>query len=328
MHVLRKIFFSEYLVPILTLGYVLVIWPFVPEIMSVASLKQIGMAMLPLLLLAIGQTFVLIIAGIDLSITSVVALSSVVAASVMSSTSGILAGSGFAVPFALCAFVLVGLVVGLINGSLVAYLDMPPFLVTLVTNMFIAGSAIWYTTFFTTSVSIGNLPEVFTQIGRGTVFGINIGLLMTVVAALAAHMILARTVFGRWLFAIGHNPVAANVSGVPTKRVTVAAFIICAVFAALASIIYTGRIQTGSPVLGARVLLDVVGAAIIGGVSLFGGKGKIIWVVFGVLFLTTVDTGLQLMGVSQFVTLAVKGGVILLAAAIDATRHRVITGDD
>ena len=101
------------------------------------------------------------------------------------------------------------------------------------------------------------------------------------------------------------------------------AYVICGLCAGLAAVIYTARLETGTPVLGQRILLDVVGAAVIGGVSLFGGKGKVIWVVFGALFLTVVDKGLSLLGLSLASMFAIKGGVILVAAVADAQRQRL-----
>lgn len=322
----RGLFLSEYIVLLLTGLYVLVLWPIVPEIASWSTAREVLVAMMPLLILAIGQTFVLVIAGIDLSITSTVALSSVVAASIMTGDGGYLAGSGLAVAAAVAAFLVVGLVVGAANGFCVTRLGMPAFMVTLVAQTFLSGAAIWYTSLHSTSVSIGDLPDGFITIGQGDLFGLNWAFVIAAAVALSAHYLLAFSVFGRWLYAIGHNPRAALVSGVPVGRVTLIAYMLCAVCAAVASIIYTGRLETGTPVLGQRVLLDVVGAAVIGGVSLFGGTGKILWVVFGVLFLSVIDKGLQLLGLSQFVVFAVKGGVILLAAVLDALRNRFLIG--
>lgn len=282
------------------------------------------MAMLPLLLLAIGQTFVLIVAGIDLSITSTMAISSVVAASLMTGDGGYLAGNALAMPVALLCFPLIGFVVGYANGLCVVRLGMPPFMVTLVAQTFLSGAAIWFTSLHSTSVSIGNLPPAFSVIGRGAVAGIPYALLICIIVAFGAHWLLGRTTLGRWLYAVGNNPRAATVSGVPTGRVIIIAFVLSGVCAALASIVYTSRLETGTPVLGQRVLLDVIGAAVIGGVSLFGGRGKITWVILGVLFLSVVDKGLQLLGLSQSIVFAVKGGVILLAAIIDALRSRVL----
>jgi ribose/xylose/arabinose/galactoside ABC-type transport system permease subunit len=177
----------------------------------------------------------------------------------------------------------------------------------------------------TDASSIGNLPRGFIEIGQGTFFGgLPFSLFVVIAVAGTAHFILSRTVYGRWLYAVGLNPRAAAVSGVPVRRVIFWAFVISGVCAAIASILYTGRLETGTPVLGQRILLDVIGAAVIGGVSLFGGKGKILWTIFGVLFLTVIDKSLQLMGLPIASVFAIKGSIILAAAVIDAVRHRVL----
>lgn len=326
LRVIRKLFLSEYIVLMLTGLYVLCLWPIVPEIASWDTAQQVLVAMMPLLILAIGQTFVLVVAGIDLSITSTVAMGSVVAASIMTQDGGYLAGSSLAVPAAVLAFIVVGIVIGTINGLCITGLGMPGFMVTLVAQTFLSGAAIWYTSLHTTSVSIGDLPDGFLAIGESDFHGLDWAYFIAAGVALVAHYLLSTSILGRWLYAIGHNPRAALVSGVPVKRVVLLAYVLCAVCAAIASMIYTGRLETGTPVLGQRILLDVVGAAVIGGVSLFGGKGKVLWVVFGVLFLSVIDKGLQLLGLSQFVVFAVKGGVILLAAVLDALRNRFLIG--
>ena len=116
----------------------------------------------------------------------------------------------------------------------------------------------------------------------------------------------------------------AYVSGVPVRTTVMAAFVLSGMLAALASIVYTARLQTGTPILGERILLDVIGAAVIGGTSLFGGKGKVIWTVFGVLFLVLIDTTLKLLGASLFVIYVIKGSVILAAALLDTLRTRYL----
>jgi ribose/xylose/arabinose/galactoside ABC-type transport system permease subunit len=141
--------------------------------------------------------------------------------------------------------------------------------------------------------------------------------------ALGAHLLLTRTVLGRWLYAVGGNPRTARVSGVPVERVVLLAYVACAACAAVASILYTARLETGSPVLGQRILLDVIGAVVIGGTSLFGGRGTILGTFYGALFITLLDNGLNLMGLSSFTVLMVKGAVILAAALVDAIRERV-----
>jgi ribose/xylose/arabinose/galactoside ABC-type transport system permease subunit len=240
----------------------------------------------------------------------------------LTGTGGYLAGNALAVPAGIFAFLGVGFLVGVFNGICAARLRMPSFIVTLATMMFVAGMAVWYTTFHSRSVSISNLPELFRRIGYGTVLGVPIAFLLAVAIALIAHGVLSRTLLGRWLYAVGRNEKAALTSGVPVERVVIAAFVISAICAALAAIIYTSRVETGTPVLAQNLFLDIIGAAVIGGVSLFGGRGTVMAALMGVLFLTVLDKGLQLLGLSLFMVLAVKGSVILLAAVLDVVRQK------
>jgi ribose/xylose/arabinose/galactoside ABC-type transport system permease subunit len=136
------------------------------------------------------------------------------------------------------------------------------------------------------------------------------------------HYALSRTVAGRWLYAVGHNSEAARIAGVPVQVLTIAVFMVSGLCAAIAAIIYTSRIETGLPTLGQNLLLDIVGAAVIGGASLFGGRGSVWMVISGVAFLSVLDKSLQLLGLSLFVVLAVKGCAILAAAFLDVIRTR------
>ncbi|MXQ14612.1 ABC transporter permease [Microvirga makkahensis] len=314
---------SEYLVLALCVLYTLVMIPVVPEIITVEVWQNILSDMMPLLIVCLGQTVVLIVAGIDLSVTAVISLASVVGASVMTQSDGYLSGP-LAAPGAMIAMLLVGAAVGLLNGISITRLNMPAFVVTLATTTFFGGSAIWYTTFHSTTTSIYDLPDMFISIGDRDVMGIPISVLVAAAAALVVHGILAYTILGRWLYAVGKNPRTAYVSGVPVRTTVVSAFVLSGVLAALASIVYTARMQTGTPILGERILLDVIGAVVIGGTSLFGGKGKVIWTVFGVLFLVLIDTTLKLLGASLFVIYVIKGSVILAAALVDTLRTRYL----
>ena len=140
--------------------------------------------------------------------------------------------------------------------------------------------------------------------------------------SLAVSYVLSRTLIGRWIYAVGHNPEVARIAGVPVQRITLAVFAASGACAAMASVIYTSRMETGLPTLGQNMLLDIVGAAVIGGVSLFGGRGNVPMALGGVLFLSVLDKALQLLGLSLFLVLAIKGGAILLAAIIDVARQR------
>lgn len=313
----RRLIGSEYQALALSLIWFLALLPVVPEIGSTENLTNIFSNLLPLLIVAIGQTIVLITGGIDLSVTSTIALSSVAGALIMSADQGAMGGSRFAAPVGMLLMLGVGLGVGAFNGLAVARLRMPPFIVTLTTMMFFSGLAIW----LTKSKSIDGLPPSLIAVGKGSIGGLPIAFLVALAVAFCAHLLLGRTLYGRWLYAVGSNRRAATVSGVPVNGTLMLAYIASGLCAAIASILYTGRLETGSPVLAQRILLDVIGATVIGGASLFGGKGKIFWTATGVLFIALIDNGLNMLGLSYFFIMMVKGGVILLAALLDGWRR-------
>lgn len=276
--------------------------------------------MLPLLIVATGQTFVLIGGGIDLSAPSIVSLASVGGALLMSEQGGLFAvNRWWSVPLGISVMLGTGLVVGFLNGVAISRLQMPPFIVTLTTMMFFGGLAVW----LTKSRTIANLPSLFNAIGSKSFFYLPYALVVAIAVVAFGHFILSRTLPGRWLYAIGHNAKAAIVSGVPVEATVVFSYVVSGLCAATASVLYTGRIETGSPVLGQRIFLDVIAAAVIGGTSLFGGKGKIFWTCCGVLFITIIDNSLNMLGLSYFVVMMVKGSVILFAALLDSWQANI-----
>jgi ribose/xylose/arabinose/galactoside ABC-type transport system permease subunit/ABC-type sugar transport system substrate-binding protein len=279
------------------------------------------LAMLPLAILVVGQTLVLLVGQIDLSVTAVMAMGSVLSASVMTRHTVSL-GEPWMTTSGIAACLSLGLAIGLFNGVCNALLRVPSFIVTLAVMMLGTGAAVWYVSSVSDAISIGGLPKAFRVIGYGTVAGVPISLVISGTVLLTAWYLLSRTLLGRWVYAIGHNVQAARISGVPVQGVTIAAFTASGACAALASIIYTSRIETGLPTLGQNMLLDIVGAAVIGGVSLFGGRGNILSALGGALFLSILDKSLQLLGLSLFLVLAIKGGAILIAASADIIRQR------
>ena len=338
-HLLRHLLLSEYFVLYLSLVYFLVLWPIIPRIASPQNLGNVFSNMWPLLAVAIGQTFVLIVAGIDLSQSAIMALVSVIGASIMTNqlnpvlfeksplwgiafteSGGPLAGTFLALPVALFVMLLAGALIGAFNGTAVAKLKMPPFMVTLVGMMFFSAAAIY----LTKSENIMHLPDAFLSIGQGQISFIPYSFFFVGVLAIAAQWLLSRTVLGRWFYAVGANVRTASVSGVPVARVVITAYVLSGFFAAVGSILYSSRLAAGRPTLGSNILLDVVGATVIGGTSLFGGKGKIMWTVFGVLFFVLLDNSLNLLNLSFFYVQMVKGSVILLAAALDVARTRLL----
>jgi len=336
---LRRLLLSENFVLYLTLVFFLILWPIVPRIASLRNLTNLLSNMWPLLILAIGQMFVLILGGIDLSQTSVMATASVLGAIFMTSEvdpvlfskspfwgllltteGGVLSGSPLAVPVGILIMLFVGVLIGLFNGIAVAKFKMPPFMVTLVSMIFFSGLAIY----LTKSENIIHLPDAYVAIGRGKIGFFTYSFFIAGLLAMLAQLLLNRTVIGRWFYAVGKNIKAAVISGVPTTRVILLGYMLSGFCAALAAILYSARLEGGRPTLGQNLLLDIIGAAVIGGISLFGGKGKVHWALFGVFFFTLLANALNMLNLSFFTINIVKGAVILLAALIDVTRIRIL----
>lgn len=305
---------SEHLVWILCVALVAALAPSTPGLLSAANGANLAGALAPLFLVALGQTLVILVSGIDLSVTSIIALASVAGALVMNTDTGWLAGSPIAVPAAIALMLAVGATAGAANGVAVSVGRMPAFMVTLTAMMALSGLALWVTQ----SKNIPNLPAGFNALGRS----LWPGLVLAAGLGVAVHFLLERTLLGRWMFACGQNPAAARVSGVPVRAVVTGAYVLCGLLAAAASILYSARLESGSPVLGQRILLDVIAAVVIGGTSLYGGRARVAWTLSGVVFLSLLDNALNLRGLSHFTIMMIKGAVILGAAWLDALRRR------
>ena len=311
---LKCIFRSGWLTLILCVAYCCAMAPIAPGFASTENFQNVLVAMLPLMVVATGQTIVLVTAGIDLSVTSIIALTSVAGAALITSDGGLLAQYSLGTPIAIVGMLAIGAGVGFFNGACIAWLRMPPFMVTLTSMMFFSGLAVWWTQ----SKSIYNLPQSFLIIGK------NVWVMFLVALLLATifQLILTRTLLGNGLRAVGGNPKAAAVSGIAVNRVIIMAYVLCGICAATASVLITGQLETGSPVQWENNLLDVIGATVIGGTSLYGGRGSVVWTVFGVALLALIDNSLNLLNLSHFTIMMAKGGVILLAAVLDTLRNR------
>jgi len=290
-----------------------------PGFFSVNNTWNLLYSFFPLLIAAIGQTFVIITAGIDLSITSVIALCSVAGGYLMSTDTGLGLASYQSITLAFVLMLICGACIGLINGLSVTRLGMPAFMVTLISMIFFSGLAIW----FTQSQNIYNLPEPFVNMPYTFVLGLPVPTYIGLAVLLLAYVLLARTLWGDWIYAVGLNSKVSRISGVKVNKTIVAVYVFSGLCAALASFLYTARLETGSPVMGQALLLDIIGGVVIGGTSLYGGKGKIHWTFFGVLFIVMLDNSLNLIGLSYFLIMMVKGLVILLAAMLNLGSDRL-----
>lgn len=357
-NLVRRVLLSEYFVFYLIVVYFICLMPFLETLSKPQNITNLLSNTWPLLAVAIGQTFVLIIAGIDLSQGAVIGLTSVVGAALMATAAsedvlsnsplwgvvisedgGLLGNSAWAVPAAIVAMLAVGALIGFLNGTAIARFNMPPFMVTLVALMFFSALAIY----LTQSENIRNLPDSYIDLGKGDMVSVYFGekaeskiprreiypfityaMVISVTLAVAAQVLLSRTMFGKQVYALGTNKKTAEVSGVPIKRTIILVYMISGFYATIGGILYSARLEAGRPTLGAGTfLLDVIGATVIGGTSLFGGKGKIIWTFFGVLFFVLLSNTLNLMNLSSFHIDMVKGSVILAAALIDVVRTRL-----
>lgn len=255
-------------------------------------------------IIAVGMTFVIACAEIDLSVGSVAGLASVVTAMGVASwglVPGILAGLA------------VGVVIGAINGSLVAFLNIPSFLVTLGMLGIAAGIAQW----ITDSAPQPILDRTYNLVFGGGNFGPIPGLLvwMAVFVAIGA-VVLAKTRFGRQVLATGGNRTAAEFSGVRTRRIKFQVMLLASVVAAVAGMLYAGRLESGRYQWGAGDELSAIAAVILGGTSLFGGAGSVIGTLFGSLMISLINNGLILAGLESSQQQVVRGAIIILAVAL------------
>ncbi len=256
-------------------------------------------------IMAVGMTFVLCAGEIDLSFGSVVALASIVAAKTLNSSQSIL----LAVVFGL----LVGVVIGLINGLLVAKVGIPSFLVTLGMNGIVLGLARWVSNL--QSIPINN--DVFTFIfGSGDLGAIPILFVWTICLTVIGHLLLKKTPYGRRVLATGGNKISAMYSGIKVPNIKISVMLLNSVMAALAGILYSGRLHGARYTLGENDVMIVIAAVIIGGTSMNGGKGSVIGSLLGAVIMGILNNGLILMGFSVDQQMIFRGLIIIVSVAL------------
>jgi len=297
----------------LCLAYYLLMACITPGFFTVNNTWNLLYSFLPLLIIAIGQTFVMLTAGIDLSITSIVAVASVAGGYMMSTDTTLFASPALSILSGIILMLLVGAIIGSLNGIAVARLRMPAFMVTLTSLLFFSGLAVW----LTKSQNIYKLPPAFVEFPYRSFLGLPLPIYLGLLVVALTYLLLNRTLLGEWIYAVGVSTRTALISGVKINRTIVLVYMISGLCAAVGSILYTARLETGSPVMGQNILLDVIGAVVIGGTSLFGGRGRIQWTIAGALLMTMLDNSLNLLGLSFFLIMIVKGAIILITALIN-----------
>lgn len=287
---------------------------------SVSNLRNVLVQSSARGMASIGQAFVILTAGIDLAPTGLALLSTCVGGWLISEGSfGALAkGPEWPLSLGLLVVVLIGFGVGAVNGSLVSRVGMPALIVTLGMWQITRGAALRVTQGW----NISGLPEGLAFLGQGNIAGVPVPVIIFFVSIAIAYFVLNHTSFGRSVYAVGGNPVSAWLSGVNVKNTQFIVYVISGFTAALAGIILTARAMTASLFVASNLELDSIASVVIGGVSLFGGRGSLIGVLIGVMIIGVINNGLNLLGVPHGMTDMVRGGVIVIAVAIDVLRRR------
>jgi ribose/xylose/arabinose/galactoside ABC-type transport system permease subunit len=281
---------------------------------SVGNLSNVTLQTSVLAITAAGMTFVILTAGIDLSVGSLVAVCGVVCSLLLKIELTV----GMALVLGVSGGLAVGMLSGLLSGVFIARFSITPFIATLammtiwrgVAYLMVGGRPVW------------GLPEQFDLLGSGRILGVPFPTVVMVLVYLCAWFVLAHTPFGRHVYAVGGNLEAARLAGIETRRVTIAVYAISGVLAALSGVILASRMSSGQPNAGLMFELEVIAAVVVGGTSLFGGRGGIVGTFFGAMLIGVLRNGLNLVGVGSYVQQVVLGLVILLAVLLDQYRKQ------
>lgn len=276
------------------------------NIMSV--LRQISNNMY----LALGMTLIIIIGGIDLSVGAIVAMCGTM-------TVGLMVTNGLPMGVAIIIGLLMGTFCGFINGCAVAYFKVPAFIVTMSMMNIAKGIAYIYSGGKSTRI----MDETFTGIGTGKLFDIvPLPVVYMIILIIIFIILLNKTKFGTYIYALGGNRESARLSGIPIKKIEIIVFTLSGFLAAFAGLVLSARMYSGQPSVGDGYELDAIAACVLGGVSMSGGIGKISGTIFGAIVIGIISNGLNLMGVSSFWQLVVKGLIILIAVIIDMQKNQ------
>jgi ribose transport system permease protein len=263
-----------------------------------------------LCIMAVAMNFIIITGGIDLSAGSQIAVSGVLVAGMIA--------VGIPLPLAILLTIIAGALIGLFMGTIIATQKIPPFIVTLAMLTTLSGIAFVYTE----GNPIPVIDDGFRFIGRGYVGPIPVPIIIMVVVVIIGHVLLTHTRFGRCVYAIGDNEEAARLCGINVNKVKIGVYVFGSAVTSIAGILLASRLSTGSPNAGTGSELDAIAAVVLGGTNLFGGEGKITGTLMGVAIISILNNGLNLLDVSSYNQLMIKGLVILLAVWLNTIKSR------
>ncbi len=300
-----RVLLSAPMVPVLLISAIAMSL-MVPGFLGAANLRNMAWVFAPLLIAALGMTFVFLIGGIDLSIGSTLSLSTVVTALVMRETGAIWPGA--------LAGIATGIAVGAVNGFTIAILRFPAFVHTFGMLLLLRAIAM----LMTSGASVGRLPKEVLQLGRGSLFGLPNLLWIALVVLAFSIWLLSRSRIGREMYLMGSNERAALFNGLRVTWTKFAAYLLCGAFAGLAGVTVVLRLGSGGPVLGDNTLLMAIAAVVLGGTAITGGEGSAMKTASGVAVIVLLDKGLNMLGLSFYDQAIVLGIVIVLGSAFSA----------
>jgi len=282
-----------------------------PRFLTWANIRNLLIQSTVLASLALGSTFVIITGGIDISVGSIEALAAAIGVDLI---------VNYNVPifFGILIILGIGALAGLVNGTAVAHFGIPPMIATLATQSIARGTVLVYTN----SANV-YAPESFSALTMNYFLGLPYIVWLVVLLAVIAGIILSKTVFGRSVYAVGGSELAAKLAGIRTKRVIASTYVISGLSAAIAGLLLTIRLESAGPNAGDGSEMNVIAAVVIGGTSLFGGRGTILGSMLGVILISLVSNAVNLLGVPPAWDKIVKGMVIFIAVLLDANRNRL-----
>lgn len=281
------------------------------------NLTSIAVFAVAPLLLAAGQTFVIISGGIDLSVGFTMGLAAVIVSHAVNFTTPAL-GAPLGLMVAVAVAVAVAALPGVVNGYLIAWLRVPPFIGTL--GMYGVARGVAFLLAGGTTVPVAN--DTLSFLGNGSIGGFPVIVVLAAAALVALHYLLSQTRFGQYVYAVGGNRAAAVRAGIDVRRVTLRIYVLSAVCAAIGGILYTGRFAAGAAQAGEPLLLDSIAAVVIGGASLFGGSGTIVGTLIGALIVAVIQYGLVFINVEPFWQFVAVGVVIVLSVLADQAQRK------
>ena len=303
-----------------------------PNFRQVSTLQNLAQQVSLNTIIAVGMTFVIITAGIDLSVGSIQGLVGTVTAMALLSPAIVSRFGAGAIGWAILVGLLAGALIGFFNGIVISALKMQPFIVTLATMWAVRGLAEVITDGSPVGMVSPDAPMAamrnnllqnqFTFLGMGYAGPFPVSAVIAVVVVIAAHLLLSRTVFGRHVYAIGGNVEAARLSGVNVDRVKLLVYTLSGVLAGISAILLMSKLVSGQPTAGQSMELFAIAAVVVGGTSLFGGSGSVIGSVIGALIIGVINMGLDLHGISAFYQQIVTGAIILIAVLLDNILRR------